>query len=188
MLFTAPISLPLLSQEDQSLSLHGHSLILRMYEKVLSNPCRCVPYRTDTIKLCKIAVIKMASHFIPNPRSHAVSTKRTILSPFTKEYRVHAANSGIRQFLEEFSDGEAPKNVSLTISNLACLITLDTRNWISRCDICLIYRPHLFSSTKFHPLQPQKSVKCQLHEIFIHFFLEEKKSKSKAERKQNECP
>uniref|UniRef100_A0A7N2LM67 Uncharacterized protein n=1 Tax=Quercus lobata TaxID=97700 RepID=A0A7N2LM67_QUELO len=54
----------------------------------------------------------MASHFISNPRSHAVSTERTILSPFTKEYRVHAANSGIRQFLEEFSDGEAPKNAT----------------------------------------------------------------------------
>ncbi|KAF5951489.1 hypothetical protein HYC85_009433 [Camellia sinensis] len=33
-------------------------------------------------------------------RSRAVSTKRTILSPFTKEYRVLAANSGIRLFLE----------------------------------------------------------------------------------------
>ncbi|KAG6683908.1 hypothetical protein I3843_12G036700 [Carya illinoinensis] len=37
-----------------------------------------------------------------NSRSHAVSTKRTILSPFTKEYRVRAANSGIRLFLEGF--------------------------------------------------------------------------------------
>jgi len=33
-------------------------------------------------------------------RSRAVSTKRTILSPFTKEYRVRAAISGIRLFLE----------------------------------------------------------------------------------------
>ncbi|OMO89862.1 hypothetical protein CCACVL1_07590 [Corchorus capsularis] len=32
-------------------------------------------------------------------RSHAVSTERTILSPFTKEYRVLAAHSGIRLFL-----------------------------------------------------------------------------------------
>ncbi|CAL9115928.1 unnamed protein product, partial [Musa textilis] len=31
-----------------------------------------------------------------------VSTKRTILSPFTKEYRVHATQSSIRQFLEGF--------------------------------------------------------------------------------------
>ncbi|OMO58839.1 hypothetical protein CCACVL1_25320, partial [Corchorus capsularis] len=32
-------------------------------------------------------------------RSRAVSTERTILSPFTKEYRVLAALSGIRLFL-----------------------------------------------------------------------------------------
>uniref|UniRef100_A0A9I9EI47 Uncharacterized protein n=1 Tax=Cucumis melo TaxID=3656 RepID=A0A9I9EI47_CUCME len=38
-----------------------------------------------------------------NPRSRAVSTKRTILSPFTKEYRVLAAHSGIRLFLEGLS-------------------------------------------------------------------------------------
>jgi hypothetical protein len=38
-------------------------------------------------------------------RSHAVSTERTILSPFTKEYRVLAANSGIRQFLERSKRG-----------------------------------------------------------------------------------
>ena len=35
-------------------------------------------------------------------RSRAVSTERTILSPFTKEYRVLAAYSGIRLFLEGF--------------------------------------------------------------------------------------
>ncbi|KAF7847810.1 hypothetical protein BT93_L2553 [Corymbia citriodora subsp. variegata] len=35
-------------------------------------------------------------------RSHVISTKRTILSPFTKEYRVLVTNSGIRLFLEEF--------------------------------------------------------------------------------------
>ena len=75
----------------------------------------------QTIKLCKIAVIKMASHFISNPRSHAVSTKRTILSPFTKEYRVHAANSGIRLFLEELFLWKAPKNASLTFSNSVIL-------------------------------------------------------------------
>ncbi|KAH7565193.1 hypothetical protein JRO89_XS09G0158600 [Xanthoceras sorbifolium] len=33
--------------------------------------------------------------------SRVVSTKRTILSPFTKEYRVLATFSGIHQFLEE---------------------------------------------------------------------------------------
>ena len=33
-------------------------------------------------------------------RSHVVNTKRTILSPFTKEYRVFSMLSGIRLFLE----------------------------------------------------------------------------------------
>ncbi|KAL5756169.1 hypothetical protein ACOSQ2_020915 [Xanthoceras sorbifolium] len=33
--------------------------------------------------------------------SRVVSTKRTILSPFTKEYRVLATCCGIHQFLEE---------------------------------------------------------------------------------------
>ncbi|KAF7837186.1 monocarboxylate transporter 9 [Senna tora] len=33
-------------------------------------------------------------------RSRAGGTKRTILSPFTKEYRVFPANSGIRQFFQ----------------------------------------------------------------------------------------
>ncbi|KAJ6905939.1 hypothetical protein NC652_023633 [Populus alba x Populus x berolinensis] len=32
---------------------------------------------------------------VPQSSSRAVITERTILSPFTKEYRVHAANSGI---------------------------------------------------------------------------------------------
>jgi len=42
-------------------------------------------------------------------RSRAVSTKRTILSPFTKEYRVRAAISGIRLFLEgSFPCGKYP--------------------------------------------------------------------------------
>ncbi|KAK9191960.1 hypothetical protein WN943_020576 [Citrus x changshan-huyou] len=46
------------------------------------------------------------------PRSRAVSTERTILSPFTKEYRVLAAESGIRQFLEGFPE------IRLTPTNL----------------------------------------------------------------------
>ena len=41
------------------------------------------------------------------PRSHAVSTERTILSPFTKEYRVLVAISGIRLFLEVFLSGNS---------------------------------------------------------------------------------
>ncbi|KAK8655536.1 hypothetical protein V6N13_108111 [Hibiscus sabdariffa] len=40
---------------------------------------------------------------------HAVSTERTILSPFTKEYRVLAAHSGIRLFLEGSFFGSALK-------------------------------------------------------------------------------
>ncbi|WRX13198.1 hypothetical protein QQP08_005685 [Theobroma cacao] len=42
--------------------------------------------------------------------SHAVGTERTILSPFTKEYRVLAAWGGIRQFLKGLSfPGKRPK-------------------------------------------------------------------------------
>ncbi|KAJ6876986.1 hypothetical protein NC651_029873 [Populus alba x Populus x berolinensis] len=41
--------------------------------------------------------------------SHAVITERTILSPFTKEYRVLTANCGLRQFL----DGSLPYEESL---------------------------------------------------------------------------
>ena len=40
--------------------------------------------------------------------SHVVSTKRTILSPFTKEYRVLATYSGIRPFLDGSSCGIIP--------------------------------------------------------------------------------
>ncbi|KAG2642003.1 hypothetical protein PVAP13_2KG267254 [Panicum virgatum] len=44
-------------------------------------------------------------------RSCAVHTERTILSPFTKEYRVCAANSSIRLFLEgAFPIWESPNN------------------------------------------------------------------------------
>jgi len=39
-----------------------------------------------------------------------ISTKRTILSPFTKEYRVRVTISGIRLFLEGFSKRE-PCNI-----------------------------------------------------------------------------
>ncbi|KAL4362157.1 hypothetical protein GQ457_04G008420 [Hibiscus cannabinus] len=42
-------------------------------------------------------------------RSHALSTERTILSPFTKEYRVLVAESGIRLFLEGLFFGKGPK-------------------------------------------------------------------------------
>ncbi|KAB5529402.1 hypothetical protein DKX38_019483 [Salix brachista] len=47
-------------------------------------------------------------------KCRAVSTERTILSPFTKEYRVHAAISGIRLFLEgSLQQNESPNNVSM---------------------------------------------------------------------------
>ncbi|KAA0057788.1 monocarboxylate transporter 9 [Cucumis melo var. makuwa] len=52
--------------------------------------------------------IKCASKHHSKARSRAVRTERTILSPFTKEYRVLAAYSGIRLFLEGFLYGEAP--------------------------------------------------------------------------------
>ena len=42
-----------------------------------------------------------------------MSTERTILSPFTKEYRVLAALSGIRLFLEGCSLLNRPINISL---------------------------------------------------------------------------
>ncbi|TYH45113.1 hypothetical protein ES332_D11G241900v1, partial [Gossypium tomentosum] len=41
-------------------------------------------------------------------RSRVMSTERTILSPFTKEYRVLVTLSGIRQFLEGHSLLTAP--------------------------------------------------------------------------------
>ncbi|KAK1389247.1 hypothetical protein POM88_017427 [Heracleum sosnowskyi] len=41
----------------------------------------------------------------PTVSLHVVSTKRTILSPFTKEYHVLATYSGIRPFLEGDSYG-----------------------------------------------------------------------------------
>ena len=58
----------------------------------------------------------METHFVSKVRSHAVSTERTILSPFTKEYRVHAANSGIRLFLEELFLWESSQNASLILT------------------------------------------------------------------------
>ncbi|KAL5173897.1 hypothetical protein HKD37_16G046338 [Glycine soja] len=38
-------------------------------------------------------------------RNRVMNTKRIILSPFTKEYRVFVTQSGIRLFLEEHSNG-----------------------------------------------------------------------------------
>uniref|UniRef100_A0A9I9EBU7 Uncharacterized protein n=1 Tax=Cucumis melo TaxID=3656 RepID=A0A9I9EBU7_CUCME len=46
--------------------------------------------------------IKQGNPLVLKSRSRALSTERTILSPFTKEYRVLDAFSGIRLFLEGF--------------------------------------------------------------------------------------
>jgi len=51
-------------------------------------------------------LIKIKANSKQFSRSRAVGTERTILSPFTKEYRVLAADSGIRLFLEGFSSSE----------------------------------------------------------------------------------
>ncbi|KAL2969437.1 hypothetical protein AAZX31_15G081000 [Glycine max] len=48
-------------------------------------------------------------------RSRVVNTKRTILSPFTKEYRVFATLSGIRQF---FSKGLLTRTLSFSLKYL----------------------------------------------------------------------
>ena len=55
--------------------------------------------------------------YLVGARSCAVRTERTILSPFTKEYRVCAANSSIRLFLEGafpiFREGPTVVNIKL---------------------------------------------------------------------------
>ncbi|KAK8365037.1 hypothetical protein V6Z12_A02G024300, partial [Gossypium hirsutum] len=51
-------------------------------------------------------------------RSRAVNTERTILSPFTKEYRVLAVLSGIRQFLEGSSISMSPNKSSSKIFSI----------------------------------------------------------------------
>ena len=72
--------------------------------------------------------IKMKASAPNKPRSRAVSTKRTILSPFTKEYRVHAANSGIRLFLEGFPVRRSPQ-----FSHKSFKINLCRKDNINRC-------------------------------------------------------
>jgi len=48
--------------------------------------------------------IKHVSSLLVKSRSRVMSTKRIILSPFTKEYRGLVATSGIRHFLEGCSN------------------------------------------------------------------------------------
>ena len=76
---------------------HNKVLIVEMLSTSRSCP---TPERYN--RVVQDSCYKKATHLLNKPRSHAVSTKRTILSPFTKEYRVLAANSGIRLFLEGF--------------------------------------------------------------------------------------
>jgi len=49
---------------------------------------------------CHRVPISTKANSITQLRSRAVGTERTILSPFTKEYRVLAADSGIRLYLK----------------------------------------------------------------------------------------
>ncbi|KAJ6876973.1 hypothetical protein NC651_029866 [Populus alba x Populus x berolinensis] len=59
-------------------------------------------------------LIKRKANSMYISRSRAVRTERTILSPFTKEYRVLAADSGIRLFLEgSLRQNESPNKSSL---------------------------------------------------------------------------
>jgi hypothetical protein len=61
--------------------------------------------------------IKRAAGCHVKARSCAVHTERTILSPFTKEYRVCAANSSIRLFLKGILFTRTPqfKNIYLNL-------------------------------------------------------------------------
>ncbi|KAL4377120.1 hypothetical protein GQ457_02G017230 [Hibiscus cannabinus] len=59
-------------------------------------------------------------------RSRVVSTERTILSPFTKEYRVLSTPSGICLFLEGCSSLNAP--IPILVSWFLCLLDWVVRN------------------------------------------------------------
>ena len=63
------------------------------------------PHRKKFVSEFVQCLFKLAVHINWKTRSRAVSTERTILSPFTKEYRVLAAHSGIRLFLEGLPSG-----------------------------------------------------------------------------------
>ena len=54
----------------------------------------------SVILFCPDEGYKKGPSLLLSSRSRVVSTERTILSPFTKEYRVFATTSGIRLFLE----------------------------------------------------------------------------------------
>ena len=77
-----------------------------------------------------------------------MSTKRTILSPFTKEYRVHAAFTGIRLFLEEFLFVEKFQQsiarffpLLIFFNNFICLLGGYIFNYLFYHFVTLYYRP-----------------------------------------------
>ncbi|CAK9315162.1 unnamed protein product [Citrullus colocynthis] len=74
------------------------------------------PYKAINVRLSK-------------PGSRAVSRERTILSPFTKEYRVLAAISGIRLFLLGPSFRIGPYNTILKIFNFDNFSSLSKTVW-----------------------------------------------------------
>ncbi|KAK8672861.1 hypothetical protein V6N13_111218 [Hibiscus sabdariffa] len=65
-------------------------------------------------------VFKAAYCRAEKSRSRVVSTERTILSPFTKEYRVLSTLCGIRLFLEGCSSLNAP--IPILVSWFLCLL------------------------------------------------------------------
>jgi hypothetical protein len=70
---------------------------------------RCPTLLEMRIVVDRAATTNNEFWFFFGPRSRAVSTEQTILSPFTKEYRVLAAYCSIRLFLKGFLlSGEAP--------------------------------------------------------------------------------
>ncbi|KAK5787341.1 hypothetical protein PVK06_041995 [Gossypium arboreum] len=64
---------------------------------------------------------KSSFQIVHNSRSRVMSTERTILSPFTKEYRVLVTLSGIRQLLEGYSLLNAPIPVLVLKGGLPAL-------------------------------------------------------------------
>ncbi|KAG8480455.1 hypothetical protein CXB51_025076 [Gossypium anomalum] len=85
----------------------------------------------------------LSENEILKSRSRAVSTERTILSPFTKEYRVLAAYSGIRLFLEAyFLFWNGPSSSSLKYSfDSDPLLAANTASLLEISDNIFIYRP-----------------------------------------------
>lgn len=79
---------------------------------------------------------------LPVFQAHAVSTERTILSPFTKEYRVLAASSSIRLFLD-FLFGRSPiiQNLKAVLLSVIMSAQLDEMH---RCSLLRLLTPSSF--------------------------------------------